>query len=270
MTVVEILTEATRTFGRQSSADRLWFAYDTNSETEAMREVMAIAPTMIDLLGDGQFYLPRKQVSLAQVLSDTQYFFRVSYGSPNPSGESTDFEIGGQTAHITHSIKTVKRYGRAALHQRAINVGSDGQIGGVDIVVPSYTEAITREYDDTDITPAFKKQLFALAGCVNSKPFRIYNAGECLFVGASGARRGTGPWSVTYRFAGSPNLRVDVQNVDGEPPDNLIPKNGWDYLWIETEDYIDDDGTVKRLAKRPVAAHLEQVYRYADLTQLGI
>ncbi|MHC4982461.1 MAG: hypothetical protein ACYTF6_04740 [Planctomycetota bacterium] len=30
-------------------------------------------------------------------------------------------------------------------------------------------------------------------------------AGECLFLGASGSKRGADDWEINYRFAGSPN-----------------------------------------------------------------
>jgi len=61
-----------------------------------------------------------------------------------------------------------------------------------------------------DVTPAYKTTLFALTGTVNSGAFEGFAAGEVLFLGASGSKRGEEDWEITYRFAASPNA-TDIQ-----------------------------------------------------------
>jgi hypothetical protein len=87
-----------------------------------------------------------------------------------------------------------------------------------------------------------------------------------LFMGASGARRGTDPddrYEITYKFAASPNQDgMSVGGISG------IQKRGWDYLWVQYGD--DVDPTAKVLIKKPIAVYVEQVYPFASFAGLGI
>ena len=92
------------------------------------------------------------------------------------------------------------------------------------------------------------------------------DAGEVLFLGASGtkrSRKATAPWEITYRFAVSPNkagFRVgDIQ---------VNRKRGWDYLWVRYADKVAEGG--RNVVKKPVAAYVEQVYPEGDFGNLGL
>jgi len=86
---------------------------------------------------------------------------------------------------------------------------------------------------------------------------------ECLFLGAAGAKRGSGDWEITFRFAASPNVsNLTIGAITG------IDKKGWEYLWVRYADQVDDGA--KALVKRPVAAYIERVYEYGDFNLLGI
>ena len=112
-------------------------------------------------------------------------------------------------------------------------------------------------------TGTYKLTLFGLTGKVNNAAFRGFAAGEVLFLGAQGSKTGTGDWSISYRFAASPNVaNLTVGDI------TVTEKRGWDYLWVSYADSKDD--TAKRLVKKPVAAYVEQVYGYADFSLLGI
>jgi len=98
---------------------------------------------------------------------------------------------------------------------------------------------------------------------VNSAGFKGFAAGECLFLGAAGSKRGSGDWEITYRFAASPNVtNLTIGDITG------INKKGWEYLWVRYSD--SEDAVAKALVKKPVAVYIEQVYPYGDLGLLGI
>ena len=44
-----------------------------------------------------------------------------------------------------------------------------------------------------------------MTGKVNDASFKGLDAGECLFLGASGSKRGEKDWEIAFRFAGSEN-----------------------------------------------------------------
>ncbi|MBL8747065.1 MAG: hypothetical protein JNK58_12015, partial [Phycisphaerae bacterium] len=108
--------------------------------------------------------------------------------------------------------------------------------------------------------------LFALTGKVNSDPFREFQAGEVLFLGASGSKReasGGEDWEITFRFAASPNRTgIVVGPITG------ISKKGWEYLWVRYEDA--EDAAAQAIVKRPVGAYVERVYSEGAFSGLEI
>lgn len=188
---------------------------------------------------------------------------------PLAAGESSFiFETSGGTQHITQSRSTISRTpapgGTAPDFKGAIGVSSDGKsVEGVDIVVPVYEFAETHIKTDASVTAAYKAILFGLTGRTNDATFKGLAAGECLFLGASGSKRGDGNWEISFRFAGSPS-------VTNEPVGDItVPaKKGWEYLWVLYEPAPDD--TAKAVVAKPKAAYVERVYRSGDFSTLGI
>ncbi len=193
----------------------------------------------------------------------------VRYGllAPLETGQSSfNFDTGGGTQHITQSLATVGAYAPAGQTPPdfggAIGVTRDN-VEGVDITVPVFSFSETHYLADSLVTPAYQNVLFSLTGTVNNAPFRWFAAGECMFLGASGAKRGQDDWEITFRFAASPNRTgIVVGDIVG------IAKGGWEYLWVRYEDT--EDGSSQTLVKRPVAAYVEQVYEHTDFSQLLI
>ncbi len=136
----------------------------------------------------------------------------------------------------------------------------------MDITVPVYAFSETHFLLVSQVTLAFKGTLFSLTGKVNIAAFRGLAAGECLFLGASGSRRGTDAnddWEITPRFAGSPiRTGISVGSIGG------IAKKGWEYLWVRYADA--EDAASNTLVKQPIAAYVEKVYEDADFSALGI
>jgi len=183
------------------------------------------------------------------------------------TGDSTfSFDTGGGTQHITQSIMTMGSYApdgeTAPDFKGAIGVHND-KVDGVDITLPVYNWAETHYLADAVVTGAYKGTLFSLTGRVNDDTFKGLDAGECLFLGASGSKRGDEDWEIAFRFAASPNkTNLTIGDITG------INKKGWEYLWVRYADEV--DGSAKALVKRPLAAYVEKVYEYGDLSQLGI
>ena len=211
--------------------------------------------------------LYRNSIGLQRV-GETEWLANVKYAirkGDRPPDSSYDFDTGGGTIHLQHSLSTVNSYaasGTAPDFGRLIGVSSDA-VEGVDVTDPQYRFSETHNFDTDTITDAYKNTLFSLTGCVNNGTFRGMAAGQVLFLGASGSQKGEEDWAITYQFACSQNATgLQVGSITG------ITKRGWDYLWVRYEDT--EDTAAKRLVKSPVAVYVEQVYRYADLGGLGI
>jgi hypothetical protein len=183
---------------------------------------------------------------------------------PPQTGDSRfSFDTGGGTQHITQSLETVASYAVAGPppdFQGAIGVSHDA-VEGTDVTVPIYHFSETHYIDNALVTGAYKASLFFLTGKTNDAPFKGFEEGEVLFLGASGSKRGDEDWEISFRFAASPNVTgLSVGPING------ISKKGWEYLWVRYAD-AEDQNT---LIKRPVAVYIERVYEAGDFTALGI
>jgi hypothetical protein len=189
------------------------------------------------------------------------------YGTKEPKkpGESSfSFDTGGGTQHLTQSKETIDRIALPGEDppdfKGAIGVSNDS-VEGTDITIPVYNFTETHYIPIARITQAYKKKLFELTGTVNDADFKGFEAGEVLFMGASGSQRGKDDWEITYRFAVSPNANnLVVGDMNG------IAKKGWEYLWVRYADAEDENV----LVKQPVAVYIERVYDEGDFSELGI
>ena len=97
---------------------------------------------------------------------------------------------------------------------------------------------------------------------MNAAAFGGFAAGEVRLRNVEGSRRGNEDWEMTFCFARQKNKkRITVRDItigDG----SAVVKYGWDYLWVQYAST--EDATAKGLAKRPVSAYVEQVYDFAD------
>lgn len=250
--------------GDNPSAEMVYAITGTTNETEALLIIHNNAPVLFEV---DTLFLPRESVTVRPVENGFQMWEGTVRFAPIPQTEDSvfSFDTGGGTAHITHARKHINSYPapgkQAPNHRGAIGVTQDGNVEGVDIPVPVFHFSETHYVPDEFVTPQYKGLLARLTGCVNTGTFKGLDAGECLFLGASGTKRNLGDWEVTYRFAGSPNeTELAIGDITG------IAKKGWEYLWVEYE--MTEEGN--RLVTRPVAAHIEEVHRTADLNQLMI
>ena len=192
-------------------------------------------------------------------------------GGEDDDGEeetsSFAFDTGGGTMHRNQSLKTVSKVPNDAPDfNGAIEVDNEGNVNGVDVTMPVLNFTETHVMKGSRVSTSYKKSVAALTGTVNRSGFRGFSAGEVLFLGASGTKRGKkndSPWEITSRFAVSPNqssLKVGKLKVSN--------KRGWDYLWVRYADKVAENK--KNVIKEPVAAYVEQVYPEGDFGNLGL
>lgn len=224
-----------------------------------------------------------------EYLGDDAWQLEVTYASQgaeddeqkDPVKRSRSFDTGGSTQHITQAIPSdtfpegEERFhsGSPAAPNMFGAIGVDGDsVQGVDIVVPQLTWTETYDVPDLYVTTDYIKSVSSLTGTVNNATFRGFEAGEVLFLGASGSQqwdsdKGDGPWSLSYKFAAAANQgpgKTYPAITIGEITD--IAKDGHDYLWVRYEDDVSND----TLLKKPKFVYVNKVYRRANFALLGI
>jgi hypothetical protein len=184
------------------------------------------------------------------------------------------FDIGGGTIHMTQSLQTISTYslpGYAAPNfGGSINVkanGNDLDVQGVDAPIQGDQQfSLTVAWYDASITADYRNALASLAYTWNNASFNGFAAGEVLFLGVNGTKRGDERWFLTYKFSVSQNIPLTASfTIGGLGP---IVKNGWDYLWFWTEQFPDPHAY--RIVRQPVAAYVERLFFPGDFTNLLI
>lgn len=260
-TISESYVSRPFTVGLKSSAREL--IYDiigTDDEAVVESLILATAPAVY-----GGLILDSVEGEPIAVTGTGQGIWKGHARYVVPEVEYT-FDTGGGTQKITQSYATVNSYAPSGLtapdFQGAIGVSEDS-VEGADVPVPKFDFTETHFLPSSTVSDSYKLALFNLTGRKNNATWRAFAAGEVLFLGATGSNRGTGQWSITFRFSASPNISgLSIGPISG------IDKLGWDYLWIRYADYA--DGTAFSLVKRPVAAYVEQVILDGDFSTLGI
>jgi hypothetical protein len=245
------------TLGRQADRELVYDIQETEDEEEVRSLLASTVPAVY--LG-----LSLETVQ-AEPLGGGVWKAHARFRTPDDSDDYT-FDTGGGTQKITQSLSTIARHAAPGFtapdFQGAIGVSED-RVDGVDIPVPAYTFTIARRFDDALVDMAYRLALFNLTGRFNDNTFKGLAAGECLFLGASGAKRADEKWSITYRFAGSPNVTgMTIGDITG------VDKLGWDYLWVRYADF--EDRFAFALVKRPVACYVERVSLPGDFSLLNI
>lgn len=179
------------------------------------------------------------------------------------------FETGGGSEHLSVSYGIIDQAPFNAVHPGGINVDADGNVNGVDVPCPSMEFAETHYFRPSKVTTGYKKTIANLTGCINNARFRGFEAGEVMFLGASGSRNGDNrddDWTITFKFA------VKSNESQIQIGDYTIPSvRGWDYVWAQFQTEAENvEGGGRAQVKRVKAVFVEQIHRYADFRQLGI
>jgi hypothetical protein len=261
VTVREKFQSRESTTGESAQVDLAYIVEGTDDDIAAKASLLTASPTLYDGLVRQSAHIEPVGPGLWDGLVR---YGRAENEEPETGDSTFSFDTGGGSQHITQSLQTVAKYpaGTAPDFGGAIGVTHDN-VEGVDITVPIYQFSETHYLADSVVTPAYRGTLFYLTGKVNNGSFRGLAPGECLFLGASGSKRGEDDWEITFRFAGSPNVTgLTVGPIGG------IAKKGWEYMWVRYADSEDNDAKV--LVKKPVAVYIEKVYELANFSQLGI
>jgi len=256
--------------GNTVSVEIPYIVFGASTEDDALALVRAATPASYNGVA-------LETVEIDERLAEEIYKVRAIYPENTDSGggesggggteeePSFSFDTGGGMKHLTQSLATVGSYpDDAPDFGGAIEVDEDNNVNGCDIIMPIMTFSETHWYSNSKVTTAFKKQLSELTGSVNASAFKGYDAGEVLFQGASGSRRGkksSDKWEITYKFAVSPNVRnLRIGSI------TVAEKDGWDYLWVKYHPDVDDAS--KTLIKKPQYAYVEKVYERKDFSIL--
>jgi hypothetical protein len=263
--IVETSDSRALTDGDNPKIERRYKIWDTDSESEALTKLKDEAPLR---LGSLRRVDPSVTPLGGGLWEGVAPYEKSTDGSDDEGGDDGwTFDTTGGTAHITASRQTISRtsYTEAVTapdFKGAIGVNKDS-VTGVDITVPVGSFSETYRIPTGLVDTAYKITLMEMTGKVNSTTFRGLEAGEVLFMGARGSKKGTDDWEITFLFAVSRNaVNIPVGEI------TVPEKKGWDYLWVRYDEF--EDGTAKSLVKRPVAAYVERVYEFVDFAPLGI
>ena len=205
-------------------------------------------------------------------LGDEAWQLTINYEKTGADDEATaplkrarSFDTTGGTQHKTQAEAESRFGNNAPDQQRAIGVDSNG-VNGVDIVVPQLSWQESYDVPNSYVTSAWIRGVAGVTGTTNNAAFRGFEAGEVLFLGCSGSQewddqKGSGPWSLSFRFAAS-------QNVTGQTIGDItgISKKGHEYLWVRYEDAVSSNS----LLKKPRAVYVNKVYKDSNFSTLGI
>lgn len=255
--------------GPNPAQEVAYIVMDAADDTAAQNFLIAELPKHVDV---GGIIVPMTSVD-SEALADTIFECTVKWGAGNtnvvdPEEQTVSFDTSGGKAKITHSMATVSYPApgkNAPNHHNAIGVTKTG-IEGVEVVVPALTFSFKRSFPAELVTPDYIKTVAYLTGKYNNAPFATFAEGEVRFDGASGDQKMVGAnVDITFKFTVEQNRTgLAVAGITG------ITKKGWQYLWVESEEY--EDTSSNQLSRQTLAVHIEDIPNLepADFTQLGI
>lgn len=271
--------EVSEQWGRRlsdKSGDIYYLVTGTDQPTTAKSAVAGVAPSTLGSL-------PLNDIEVREIPALDAYTAVARYQSGAGSGggegelpaDQFRFDTTGGTEHVSmalqhiHSEQHPDETGPLETFDGAIGVNGE-TAAGVSIAVPKFGFSIVKYFDDEDITSSYIGDLYRLTGRTNNAGYSVtvdgktisYNEGELLFMGVTGAKNlSTGYWELTFNFAASPNESALVI-ADFDP----IVKGGWHYVWARMEKR---EGSSQVLLK-PVALHVERVYKEGNFGDLGL
>jgi hypothetical protein len=254
------------TGGEGSSVELHYAVRGTGDDSLALTMIQATAPTVYADAAVGT--LVRQSIS-SEYRGGLLFDCRVKYGpraKPETGQYRLQFETAGGTQKITRAFQEVHVYvpagAQAPSFHGAIGV-TDSGVEGCEVVVPIFTFSEMHYVAIAQVTQAYVKKVRDLTGTVNNAAFRGFEAGEVLFLGASGSLNNPDNWEVTYKFSARKNMTgLTVDDITG------IAKKGWEYLWCRYE--TTKDPNAKIFTAKTTAAVVDRIYDYSDFAELGI
>jgi hypothetical protein len=209
----------------------------------------------------------------------------ISYDNTEQSGGGAEsdpaeesFDISAQNKHIKTAIQgTTVKYPASDSTPDVfdmIGINTDGTVQGTDILEPIYTYSLSKYWDDSSITTAFKAQLLDLVGKVNEFAFDGFAIKEVRLDGVSGNKISNDQWQLSYRFSVKKSATTPIQVNDGGVLN--VETQGWQYAWVYyvtgkiTRELI--PGNVDIITQVPEFVYVQDVYKTGnfDLLDLGV
>lgn len=180
---------------------------------------------------------------------------------PNTGDVVYEFDTTGGTIHVTQAKQHIAKYPAGAPECfGAINQTTDG-VDGVDLHAPVFAFKETHYKPASEVTDDYKAAIFLATATTNAQPFKGFETGSVLFLGAQGSQRGGSDYEITFYFAASPNATgLSFAGFTG------INKNGWEYMWTKYERVQDGEHYVQK----PLGVYIERVFDPSDFAALEI
>ena len=273
VTISERATSRRSTMSESPSVDLEYVIDGTFDDFQVKGLMLSTAPTSYD-------GLPLNSITIKPMERPDLWEATASYAKKDKDGEDDadpedklafSFDTGGGSMKITQALEQTAfqtadaAFGAAAAPPdfgRAINVSSNNEVDGVDIVIPKLSWQETHTFPSSAITTDWVRDLARNTGKTNEDSFRGFAPGEVLFLGASG-NYSDRHVAVTYKFEASENM--EDQNVGGLIVDE---KRGHDYLWCHYFEKEDPDA--KELVPNVGAIYVAKVYESFSFSALGI
>ena len=247
--------------------------------------VQAVVPSNTAMISTWGYILPLDDIKLEHI-TDALWMAEAVFKRPQTkdklpeaNGPVLDFDTSGGTQHITISnAATVYLASGVPTPPDAAKmvIGWDGgkKVKGLDIGYGVYRFSEEWQLPDTSppgspsggiaatsCTPAYRAIIKGLTYQTNNAAFRGFAIGEVLFEGATGRRVKGGGFSVTYKFAVSPNATgLTVGTITS------ITKAGWQYLDVK----MSDSSTAGGIYQVPAEVRVHSVYQSGDFSTLQI
>lgn len=175
-------------------------------------------------------------------------------------------------------------------HRGLIGVGKEGNVEGVDVIIPTIDLQVDIKYPVGHVTIEWVRQVAGITGRMNLLKFLSFQPGEVLYKGMT-FRDGTHiETEVSHHFGVSFNQTdIKIAGIDGNIrrlgndgaviiggtvipdtngetyPTTTVGKYGWDVGWIE---YEGDPNATTAGQYKPRAFHVERVYQAATFSDV--
>ncbi|HOI56140.1 MAG TPA: hypothetical protein PLP01_12885 [Phycisphaerae bacterium] len=273
--------------GHNTSADLQYWASGCSTYLDAQAAVLAQVATDFPTGLPGDLVVESVHPRSTEAAGEWDCSVRAVHPSakkedPPATGESNyRFEFGGGTRRIFTSLKTLNKYGPfgagAPSCHNLIGVTRDG-VEGCDLGDTSgaYQFSETHYLSAATVTNTYKGDVFDLVWKTNNASFKGFDAGQVLFLGCSGGRRGAGDWEITFKFAAKPDVADACADWDALLGFGVGHGSGavaiavpaWYYMWVLYHDV--HDAALHVVVKRPRYVYVEQLYQSGGFSTLGI
>ena len=243
-----------------------------DGEVEALTAVKNAAPSTRN-------GLPFSYVEIESRESDTFYRVKAVYESSSGAGTSSEkvseattvsFDCGGGTRHIEKSVKQTQIIGNLDAHGMINWNGKSGtemEVRGVDLPTADIRESYTVKVPRRKLLRStYRRQLAQLVGKVNADRFKVWEAGEVMFLGCtflhSDDMNDEEQIPVTFNFS----IKMNEKNI--KIGNKTVDKKGFEYIWTISETKLNrENGKFETIIAN---AYLEQVVDYVNFNLLGI